>query len=158
VLRSIAAVARANGEDLSDTTTQVNCILVFALGGRKKSDDAAECGYFVVRTALAKGVSEAAAHLAAEAAAIAAGRQLGKQAPPALLRFITAIATRFGLVVTPKAAAAAIPVVGAAGGAAINLAFIHHFQKMAEGHFTVRRLERKYGEATVREAYDRISV
>ena len=52
-----------------------------------------------------------------------------------------------------KAAAQAIPIVGAAGGAVINLLFIDHFQTMARGHFTVRRLERQHGVDAVREAY-----
>jgi hypothetical protein len=36
------------------------------------------------------------------------------------------------------------------GGTAVNDAFIEHFQQTAHGHFTVRRLERKYGEAMIR--------
>jgi hypothetical protein len=47
-------------------------------------------------------------------------------------------------------------VVGAVGGAAVNLAFIEHFQDVARGHFTVRRLERVYGVDTVRNEYDRL--
>jgi len=43
--------------------------------------------------------------------------------------------------------------VGAAGGALINTLFISHFQDMARGHFTVRRLERLYGPERVKEAY-----
>jgi hypothetical protein len=39
------------------------------------------------------------------------------------------------------------PVVGAVGGAAVNLIFMNHFQRIAEGHFTIRRLERIYGRA-----------
>jgi len=56
--------------------------------------------------------------------------------------------------VTSKAAAQAVPAIGAIGGAAINLAFIDHFQDMAHGHFIIRRLERTYGPETVRRAYD----
>lgn len=29
-----------------------------------------------------------------------------------------------------------------------------HFQAVARGHFTVRRLERRYGKSLVREAYE----
>jgi hypothetical protein len=47
-------------------------------------------------------------------------------------------------------------VIGAFGGAVVNYAFIDHFQDVARGHFTVRRLERAYGEAVVRVEYDRI--
>ena len=51
-------------------------------------------------------------------------------------------------------AAQAVPVIGAAGGALINTLFMDHFQDMAHGHFTVRRLERKYGEEVVKLAYE----
>ena len=50
-----------------------------------------------------------------------------------------------------------LPAIGAAGGAAINLVFINHFQDMARGHFTVRRLERKYGEGVIQREYKEIS-
>jgi hypothetical protein len=40
------------------------------------------------------------------------------------------------------------------GGAAINVLFIRHYQAVAKGHFTVRRLERTYGAEVIRAAYD----
>jgi hypothetical protein len=49
-----------------------------------------------------------------------------------------------------------VAVIGAVGGAAVNLAFIEHFQDLARGHFTVRRLERTYGADIVRAEYDRL--
>jgi hypothetical protein len=73
---------------------------------------------------------------------------------PVLVRLITQVASRFGTVVSRKAAAQTIPVIGALGGAAVNYAFIDHFQSVARGHFTVRRLERKYGKETVFAAYE----
>jgi EcsC protein family len=51
-----------------------------------------------------------------------------------------------------------VPVIGAFGGAAVNYAFIDHFQEIARAHFTVRRLERRYGKDVVRMAYDKLSV
>ena len=71
-------------------------------------------------------------------------------------RFI-AVASRFGVVMTQKVAAQALPVVGALGGAAVNYAFIEHFQEVARGHFTVRRLERVYGKNVVRAEYERLA-
>ena len=71
-----------------------------------------------------------------------------------IARLIALIASRFGVVVSEKVAAEAIPVVGALGGALINLAFIDHFQTVAKGHFVVRRLERVYGAEVVRSAYE----
>ena len=39
-------------------------------------------------------------------------------------------------------------------GAAVNTAFMNHFQATAHAHFTVRRLERTYGGPSVRAAYE----
>jgi hypothetical protein len=61
------------------------------------------------------------------------------------------------MVVTQKVAAQALPVIGALGGAAVNYAFMEHFQDVARGHFTVRRLERTYGKEFVRSEYERIN-
>jgi hypothetical protein len=102
-----------------------------------------------LRGFLAKSVSEAARHIAA--------RGIGGETAPILLRLMSQIAARFGMVVSQKIAAQAIPVVGALGGAAVNLAFAQHFQTLARGHFIVRRLERTYGQAAVRAAYERIA-
>jgi hypothetical protein len=50
-----------------------------------------------------------------------------------------------------------MPVIGALGGAAVNYAFIEHFQDVAWGHFTVRRLERVYGKGLVQKEYERLA-
>jgi hypothetical protein len=70
-----------------------------------------------------------------------------------LVRLILIVAERFSIQVTQKAAAQAIPAIGAAGGAIINTVFMDHFQDMARGHFIVRRLEKTYGKALVEETY-----
>lgn len=149
MLRSIADIARSEGEDLSDPETALACLQVFALGGRTGSDDAAESGYFTVRAILAKSVSEAARFIAE--------RGIVSESAPVLVRFIALVASRFGVVVTQKVAAQAVPLIGALGGAAVNYAFIEHFQDVARGHFTVRRLERAYGKDVVRAEYDRLA-
>jgi hypothetical protein len=82
---------------------------------------------------LAKTVSEAARFIAE--------RGVVGEGAPVLLKFVTQVAARFGVVVSQKVAAQALPIVGALGGAAVNYAFIEHFQEIARGHFTVRRLE-----------------
>ena len=74
-----------------------------------------------------------------------------------LVRLVGQIAPRFGVVVTQKLAAQAVPVIGALGGAVVNYAFINHFQEIARAHFTVRRLERRYGKDAVRTAYNKLS-
>ena len=42
MLRSIADIARSEGEELSSMDTHLACITVFALGGRSRSDNAAD--------------------------------------------------------------------------------------------------------------------
>ena len=70
---------------------------------------------------------------------------------------MTVVTSRFGVVVSEKALAEMIPLVGAVGGALINLLFIFHFQAMAGGHFIIRRLERKYGPEAVQKEYQRLA-
>jgi hypothetical protein len=145
MLRSIVDIARSQGESLHSLDAKLACIEVFALGGRSESDDASESGYFAIRAALAAAVADAARHFTVRGGA--------RQSAPAIVRLIAQIANRFGAVVTQKVAAQAVPVIGAAGGATVNVLFMNHFQEMAWGHFTVRRLERKYGPEIVRSTY-----
>jgi hypothetical protein len=148
MVRSIADIARSEGERLATPEAKLACLEVFAMGGRSSSDDASESAYFFVRGTLARAVSEAAKYLAERGAA--------EKGAPAILRLITQLAARFGVNVSEKVAAQAVPVIGAAGGALINLLFIDHFQDMARGHFIVRRLERAYPPGMVREEYERL--
>jgi hypothetical protein len=149
MLRSIAEIARSEGEDLSDPEAALACLQVFALGGRAGSADASESGYFAVRTVLAKSVSQAARFVIE--------RGTLEEGAPVLVRFLAQVASRFGMVVSQKAAAQAIPLLGGLGGAAVNYAFIEHFQDVARAHFTVRRLERVYGPEIVRQEYERFA-
>lgn len=148
MLRAIAAIAQEEGEDLADPRTGLACLEVFALGGPPADEKGAETNYFAVRALFARGLVEVA-DFAIDKGAI-------REGAPVIFRFLTQIASRFGVVVSQKVAAQAVAVVGALGGAAINLAFIEHFQDLARGHFTVRRLERVYGPELVRAEYDRL--
>jgi len=145
MLRSIADIARSEGESISDIKTKIACIEVFALGGPAKSDDASESGYFAIRASLAQSITKAAEYITEKG--------LTEEAAPALIRLIIQIAERFSIQVSEKVAAQAIPAIGAAGGAVINTLFIDHFQDMARGHFIVRHLERKYGKKLVESTY-----
>jgi len=148
MLRSIADIARSEGEDLRCPDARLQCVQVLALGGNSKSDEGAESGYFATRAALAKSISEAAAHVTKIG--------LSQKGAPAIVRLISQVASRFSIVVSEKAAAQAVPLVGAVGGAAINSLFIDHFQDMGRGHFIVRRLERLHGQEEVCRHYDEL--
>jgi hypothetical protein len=164
IMRSIADIARSKGEGLSDPMARLACLEVFALGsgGKQAPDDTAEVmregsraregyvrtTYFVARAAMAQQVTAAAEILTKGSAASSSS---------ALTRLISNIASRFGLAVSEKAAAQAVPIVGAVGGGLINALFMDHFQNTAEAHFTVRKLERQYGADLVRKEYERLA-
>ena len=148
MLRAIADMARAQGEDMGNPETALACLEVFALGGRTEADDHLESSYFAIRTLLARSMSEASRYVLEKG--------LVDEAAPILVKLASKIAARFGLVLSQKVAAQAIPIIGAMGGAAVNLAFLQNFEQIAEGHFTVRRLERIYGADGVRAEYERL--
>lgn len=150
MLRSIADIARSEGHHIKTVETKLNCLEVFALGGASPSDNAAESGYWAVRVTLAKALSEAATYIVEKG--------IVEESAPAIVRLITAIASRFGTVVSEQVAAKAVPLVGAAAGSMINVLFIDHFQDMARGHFIVRRLENQHGSEMVRTAYDSLAI
>ena len=66
------------------------------------------------------------------------------------------VAARFTIQVEDKVALQLVPAIGAVTGAGVNDLFMNHFQRIAWGHFTVRRLERKYGIDEVRSEYEKL--
>jgi hypothetical protein len=146
MLHSIAGIAASQGEDLSQPDSALACLEVLALGPEGRRGEAVESAYYATRAALAQVTRDAAAYVAQKG--------LAKEGAPALISFLSRVASRFGLEVSEKAAAQLIPVAGAAGGLALNVLFTKHFQRIAFGHFTVRRLERKYGAEMIRREYE----
>jgi len=150
MLRSIADIARSEGHDVCLLDVQLACLEVFALGGGHPADDSSESGYWMVRGVLSKYISEAAEHITKKG--------LSDRSAPALVRLVAQIAARFGVVISEQVAARLIPIVGAATGGMVNYLFMQHFQDMARGHFVVKRLEKKYGTALVRRAYEELVI
>jgi hypothetical protein len=144
MLRSIAEIARHEGEDLSTLESRLACLEVFAYGA-KRNDDTIDVGYYAARTLISKYTGDVAA-LFLERGAIDASA-------PVVSNLVTEIVSRFGIVVSDKVAAGAVPIIGALSGATVNVIFMDHFQKIAKGHFTLRRLERTYGSAHIRQHY-----
>ena len=134
MLRTIAVIAREEGEDLADPRTRLACLEVFALGHTGiAAPDGADGGYFALRVLLARGLALAADTLV--------HRRRAQQ--------FRADASRSGADCCPvyrhRLSEARVPGSGryrAVGGAAVNLAFIEQYHGLARGHFTVRRLER----------------
>ncbi len=148
MLHSIAEIARRQGEDLSQPENALACLEVLALGPEGTRGEALDSAYYATRAALAQVTRDAATYLAQKG--------VTREGAPVLVAFITRIASRFGLEVSEKAAAQLVPVAGAAGGLALNVLFTDHFQRLAEGHFTIRRLERTYGPNLVHQEYEQV--
>lgn len=150
MLRSIADIARSQGESIKSVETKLECMQVLALGGKSDADDSTESGYYVTRALLTKSMAEAAEFIARKG--------IIEEGAPVLVRFFAAISGRFGIQMSKKVAAQAVPVVGALSGAALNTIFIDHFQDMAKGHFMIRKLERLHGKELIKELYEGFEV
>jgi hypothetical protein len=148
MFQSITKIAAQEGEDLSRPDVRLACLEVFALSTDGRGPAALESGYYAARDALAKSADEAAVYVLRRSSLLEAG--------PAVVRLVSAIAPRFGLLVSQEIAASAIPIIGAATGGSLNVAFVQHFNNIARGHFAVRSLERKYGDARIRVEFERI--
>jgi len=144
MLRSIAQIASAEGEDLNNVEALLACLEVFTLGIRAHNGKAEE-DYYVIRMVLVKLIEEHSPLVLQQGAVNASS--------PIVAKLVGDIAVRIGLVVSDMAAAGAIPMVGAISGAMVNIIFMDHFQRIAHGHFIVRRLERLYGLENIRTLY-----
>lgn len=118
ILRSIAEVARDSGEDLSQEETRRACLEVLAFGALDKGAEEAESGYWAARL----GTSHLAINL-----------------------LIRSAAGQFGVVLSEKIMAQAVPVAGAVAGGLLNYSFTDYYQGLAKVHFCLRALERRTG-------------
>lgn len=148
MLRSIADIAREQGEDIRSEEVILQCLSVFSLSGNGP-DGLGESPYYAVRASLAGLITEAATYLASKKTSQAAALTA-----PVLITLLSRIAARFNVQVSEMAMAQLIPIIGAAGGATINTLFIDHYQDIATAHFSIRKLERKYGQHEVKNVFN----
>lgn len=157
LMRTIMDIARSEGEDIYTLEGQMACLQVFALGGGSKNDDDLETSYYTTRLALNSAINKVSASgIKITLDSLAKG--VGVLGSNAIGNFLSKIATRLSLLISEKFLAQAVPVIGAIGGGGLNYVFVDHFQKMATAHFTIRRLERKYGEAEIKSVFQSIEV
>lgn len=148
MLRSIADIARHYGEDLTRLEARLACLEVFALGGGR-AEPGQDIGYYAVRAMFAK--------LSGDVMSYVIERSVIDVTAPVLIRLVSAVTSRFGVVVSERAAASAVPILGAISGATLNMVFMDHFERVAHGHFALRRLEREHGVETVRRVFDQVA-
>lgn len=128
IMRDIARIAREEGEDLASEDGRRACLEVFLLTPASRLGEAggeSDLSYFSARLILQGRPVVALLHQAG---------------------------ARYGLVLSEKFAVQAVPLIGALCGAAVNHAFLAHYRDLARAHFTLRRLERAYGETRVQAA------
>lgn len=147
MLRSIADIARHYGEDLSQMEARLACLEVFSLGGRK-AENKDDIGYYAARAMFAKLSGDLVSYLME--------RGVLEVSAPVVSRVVSRVVSSFGVVVTERTAASAVPVLGAVGGATLNVIFMNHFEHVAHGHFALRRLERTHGQAEIGQLYTEI--
>lgn len=156
MMRSVADVARSEKFSLSDVHVQMQCVAVFGLEGKKSNS--ADAGYYAARAgmpAFAAAFSKELGKIAKDAANKGASK-VSSEAAKWFAELIAKVATRFGVTITEKMAAQAVPVVGALTAATLNVLFTDFYQDMARGHFVVLRLEEKYGDPAIQTAYSKI--
>lgn len=157
IMRAVADIARSEGFDVHELETKRICLEVFSFGGITKSDDGSDAGYYVTRVAL----NEIIRSFNKKMGEIVVTNSLAKGLTPAqvggiMAKLVEAVASKFGIVITGKVASQIVPVVGAATGATINSLFVDYYQDMALGHFTIKRLEKKYGFDHVRDEFEKL--
>ncbi len=145
MIRSVADVAKSEGEDFRQFDTKLACLQSFALGGDVTDAHTGESGYYASRILLEKPLDESARYIAKKGfAGIGA---------PFSAQLLAKFAARFQTFMTAKASANVVPAAGAIMGLTVNIIFINYFQDKARGHFIIRRLEKKYGAEEVRQKY-----
>ena len=113
LLRGIQDVAVAQGFDAASDNVQFDCVQVFAAAGPLASDSPTDLAFLGTRMALING---------------------------GLHRLIAWVVPRLAVVLGQKLAVQAVPVVGAATGAATNFIYTRYYQDMAYIHFRLRAL------------------
>ena len=113
LLRTIQDVAIAYDFDPASENVQFDCVQVFAAAGPLANDDGADLAFLTTRMALTSG---------------------GVQ------KMVALVVPRLAAVFGQKLAAQAVPVLGAAAGAATNYAFTNYYREIAHVHFGLRKL------------------
>ena len=144
MLRGIVDIAAHEGEDLSLLESRLACLQVFALSERQRGAEAA-ISYYAMRATLQR--------LTTNVVTAMVERGTLDASAPVVTRLIAEIVSRFGFVLTERAAAGALPVISMITSSTLNVIFMDHFERIARGHFTLRRLERAYGYELVQEVY-----
>ena len=111
-------VAAEYGYDPVSEETRLTCLEIFGSGGPLEDDDGVDTTFIGTRLAVSSTTMQTLIRQVAPALAAVLGRKLAGQA---------------------------VPVLGAAAGAGINLAYLSYYKDMAHVRFGLKRLAESYG-------------
>ncbi|WP_128253618.1 EcsC family protein [Falsirhodobacter deserti] len=123
---AIQKVAASHGFDPNEESVRLECLRVFGSGTPFEEDDGVNTAFLASRIALS-----------------GAGVQ----------GLIASVAPRLAAVLSQKLAAQTVPLLGAATGAAVNLAFVTYYQELAHVRFGLLKLAKEHSETGVMQSF-----
>jgi len=119
--------------------------LVAAMAPQSESADE---GYLSLKTAVVTSIRESGMFMA-RTAGVVIDRQLIEREAPQMIRLITYVADRLGVVITQKELGILVPIAGAVLNSSINIAFQQVGHHTAKNYFRRLILDDRYGEELV---------
>jgi len=110
--------------------------------------EASDEGYLALKTAVVTSIRESGQFMA-RTAGVLLDRQLLEREAPQMIRLITYVADRLGVVMTQKELGVLVPIAGAVLNSSINVAFQQVGHNTAKDYFRRIILEDRYGEELV---------
>src|SRR5438128_165848 len=110
--------------------------------------DSSDEGYLALKTAVVTSIRESGQFMA-RTAGMVMDRQLLEREAPQMIRLITYVVDRLGIVITQKELGILVPIVGAVLNRSINVAFQQVGHQTAKDYFRRVILEDRYGEELV---------
>jgi hypothetical protein len=105
-------------------------------------------GYIALKSAVVTSIHEAG-HFMSRSAGMVLDRQLLEREAPQMIRLITYVADRLGIVITQKELGILVPIAGAVLNSSINVAFQQVGHQTAKDYFRRLLLEDRYGDELV---------
>jgi hypothetical protein len=105
-------------------------------------------GYLALKTAVVTSIREASQFMS-RTTGMMMDRQLLEREAPQMIRLITYVADRLGIVITQKELGVLVPIAGAVLNSSINIAFQQVGHQTAKDYFRRVLLEDRYGEELV---------
>jgi hypothetical protein len=110
--------------------------------------EASDEGYIALKTAVVTSIREAGQFMS-RTTGVLLDRQLLEREAPQMIRLITYVADRLGIVITQKELGVLVPIAGAVLNSSINVAFQQVGHQTAKDYFRRLLLEDRYGEELV---------